>query len=95
MQEEMKSRRVKRRHYSSEFKDRALLRVEQEGVAQVARDLGVSESMLYNWRTKQRTTGQPFELQKQQQAELARLKRENAFLKKAASYFAKEKETDI
>jgi transposase len=47
--------------------------------------------MLYSWRSKRRQTGQPFEEQKLQQAELVRLKRENArleeevaFLKKAA-----------
>jgi transposase-like protein len=47
--------------------------------------------MLYNWQAKSRQTGQPFEKQKLQQVELARLKRENArleeevaFLKKAA-----------
>jgi transposase len=52
--------------------------------------------MLYSWRSKRRQTGQPFEEQKLQQAELSRLKRENtrleeevAFLKKAAAYFAK------
>jgi transposase len=52
--------------------------------------------MLYSWRAKRRQTGKPFEDQKLQQAEMARLKRENArleeevaFLKKAAAYFAK------
>jgi transposase len=52
--------------------------------------------MLYSWRSKRRQTGQPFEEQKLQQAEVARLKRENTrleeevtFLKKAAAYFAK------
>jgi transposase len=51
---------------------------------------------MYSWRAKRRQTGQPFEDQKLQQAELARLKRENtrleegvAFLKIAAAYFAK------
>lgn len=53
--------------------------------------------MLYSWQAKSRQTGQPFEEQKLQQAEIARLKRENArleeevaFLKKAAAYFAKQ-----
>jgi transposase len=52
--------------------------------------------MLYSWRSKRRQTGRPFEEQKPQQAELARLKRENArleeeaaFQKKATAYFAK------
>ena len=92
---------VKRRKYSPEFKDRALLRAETEGVSQVANDLGITESMLYSWRAKQRLSGQPHEIQKQQQAEMARLarevkrlKEENALLKKAATFFAKEQEPD-
>lgn len=44
----------KRRKYSAEFKDQALARAEKDGIAQVARELGVAESMLYSWRTKQR-----------------------------------------
>jgi transposase len=59
-------------------------------------DLGVAKSMLYSWRAKRRQTGQPLKDQKRQQAEMARLKRENtrlveevAFLKKAAAYFTK------
>ena len=62
----------------------------------MAQELGLAESMVYSWRSKRRQTGQPFEEQKLQQAEVARLKRENTrleeevtFLKKAAAYFAK------
>jgi len=53
--------------------------------------------MLYSWCRKHRETGLPFEDQKIQSAEFARLKRENsrlaeenAFLKKVAAYFFKE-----
>ena len=99
MSESKKNQSVRRKRYSAEFKDRALLRAEHEGIAQVARDLGLADSMLYSWRSKQRHSGQTHEVQKQQQAEMARLKRElervkqeNAFLKKAAQYFAKEQE---
>jgi transposase len=88
---------TKRKRYSPEFKDRAILRAESEGVSQVAKDLGIAESQLYSWRAKQRSSGQSHEIQKQQQAEMSRLKRdlarlkeENDFLKKAAQYFAKE-----
>jgi transposase len=66
---------------------------DKDGIGKVAKDLGLTESMLYNWRNKGNKTGQPFEDQKLQQAEMARLKRENArleeevaFLKKAATY---------
>jgi transposase len=53
--------------------------------------------LLYSWKAQQKKGGDSLENQKLQQAELARLKRENAllaeenaFLKKAAAYFAKE-----
>lgn len=86
-----------RNKYSPQFKDQALDRAVKEGVAQVAKDLGLAESLLYSWRAKRNQGGSPLENQKLQEAELARLKRENtrlaeenAFLKKAAAYFAKE-----
>jgi len=87
---------VVRNNYTAQFKEQALERADRDGIPKVAQDLGLAESMLYSWRSKRRQTGQPFEEQKLQQAELARLKRENirleedvAFLKKAAAYFAK------
>ena len=87
----------KRQKYSSQFKEQAVARAEKEGVLKAAKDLGLHEAMLYSWRRKHETIGLPFEEQKIQAAELSRLKRdnarlleENAFLKKAAAYFAKE-----
>lgn len=86
-----------RKKYSPQFKDQAVERAEKDGVRQVAKDLGVPEAILYGWRTKKRQGGDTLENQKLQQAEMARLRREcsrlaeeNAFLKKAAAYFAKE-----
>lgn len=88
---------MSRKKYSPQFKDQALAHAEKQGVAQTAKDLGLSESMLYSWRAAQRHGGQPLESQKLQQAEMARLRREISqlqeearFLKKAAAYFAKE-----
>jgi transposase len=87
---------VVRNKYTAQFKEQALERADRDGIPKVAQDLSLAESMMYSWRAKRRQTGQPFEDQKLQQAELARLKRENArleeevaFLKKAAAYFAK------
>lgn len=86
-----------RKKYSPQFKDQALERAVKDGIPLVAKDLGIKESMLYYWRSQQKRGGDSLENQKLQQAELARLKRENAllaeenaFLKKAAAYFAKE-----
>ena len=93
---EQKSNRKK---YSPHFKDQALERAEIEGVAQVAKDLGLAPALLYSWQAKRKQGGSSLENQKLQQAEMAKLKREctrlaeeNAFLKKAAAYFAKESE---
>jgi len=86
-----------RKKYTAQFKQQAVERAEKDGVAVVARDLGIPDSQLYNWRAKLKETGQSFEVQKLQQAEMSRLKRENdrlqqevEFLKKAAAYFAKQ-----
>ena len=88
---------VVRKKYSPQFKDQALERAAKDGIPQVAKDLGLKESLLYSWRAQQKQGGDSIENQKLQQAEVARLKRdnarlieENAFLKKAAAYFAKE-----
>jgi transposase len=88
--------KVIRKKYSPQFKDQTLERADKEGVPQVAKDLGLAESLIYSWRAQRKRCGSTLENQKLQQAELARLKRENtklsdenAFLKKAAAYFAK------
>jgi transposase len=72
-------------------------RADKDGVATVAKDLGIRESQLYTWRQKRRLAGLTTEEDKLQQGEIVRLKREmarleeeNAFLKKAAAYFAKQ-----
>ena len=86
-----------RKRYSPEFKQQALARAAQDSVAMTAKDLGLPESQLYAWRSKAKAMGQTSEEQRLQQSEHARLKRdvvrleeENAFLKKAAAYFAKQ-----
>jgi transposase len=93
---ENKSKQV-RQQYSPQFKDQALERAAKEGVARVAKELGVKESLIYYWRKQKSLSGTPIENQKLQQAEMAKLKRENdrlaeenAFLKKVATYFTKE-----
>lgn len=94
-QSEMKGRN--RNHYSTEFKEEAARRAERDGVAVTARELKLHESQWYAWRNKKRLQGQSSEEQRLMQAdhaqlkrEVARLEEENAFLKKAAAYFAKQ-----
>lgn len=97
MNENNPNKPVNRKKYSPQFKDQAVERAKKDGVPQVAKDLGIPESMLYYWRSQKHKGGDTIENQKLQQAEMARLKREverleqeNAFLKKVATYFTKE-----
>jgi transposase len=89
---------MNRKRYTNEFKLEAV-RLADRGdipVAQVARDMGICETVLYRWMRKfgknaaNRVTPDEHE-------ELIRLRRENRILKeereilkKAAAYFAKE-----
>lgn len=89
--------KTERKRYSPEFKQQALLRAMKDGVSMATRELGLEPAQLYAWRTHIQRQGQDAEAQRLQQAETTRLKRElarleeeNAFLKKAAAYFAKQ-----
>lgn len=91
-----------RRSYTEAFKEEAVRLVRESGhpVAQVARDLGIADHLLYRWRAEQQQAegrGQTRQSLRGEQVELARLRRENAllkqerdFLKRAAAFFAKE-----
>ena len=92
-----------RRTFSSEFKREAVRLVKERGVAitQAARDLDLHENVLRKWVKDWVADPQhafPGQGQmKPEQAEIDRLKKENAklrmerdILKKAAAYFAKE-----
>jgi len=94
--------RIPRQSYTTEFKQEAVRQVEIEGKspAQVARDLGIAEQTLGNWRnaykagklqpgTGKSVTPEQMELSKLK-AENARLKMEVEILKKATAYFARE-----
>lgn len=87
-----------RRQYTDEFKQEAVRLVREAGrpIAQVARDLGIAESMLYRWRAAQ-PAAEAQRLQPGARDELARLQRENQrlrqerdFLRRAAAFFARE-----
>jgi len=85
-----------RKQYTREFKAEALALAERVGVAAAARELGLHESQLYGWRLKARAERNQSETERNQAAEIARLKRqladqaeELAIVKKAAAYFAK------
>lgn len=87
-----------RRQYTDEFKQEAVRLVREAGrpIAQVARDLGLAESMIYRWRAAHHAA----EVRGSWPVahdELAALKRENQrlrqerdFLRRAAAFFARE-----
>ena len=91
-----------RRQFTDEFKLEAVRLIRESGrpVAQVARELGISDNVLYRWRTEQRyveSQGGTRQSVRAEQDELTRLKRENEtlrkerdFLRRAAAFFAKE-----
>lgn len=92
-----------RQRYTAEFKREALRMVEKQqlSIAEVARKLGIKANLLYRWKSQLASAGeQAFPGSGQQtavEAELTRLRRENAqlrmerdILKKATVFFAKE-----
>jgi len=93
--------RIPRRQFTDDFKSQAVALAESIGPAKAARQLDISVKTLANWLTTSRT-GKPLSSPKRQpvgelEAELARLRTENAtlkmereILKKATAFFAKE-----
>jgi len=93
---------TRRRQSTDEFKSEAvrLTRKAGQSVAQVARELGISDSVLYRWMNEQRhaksqdSTRQAVRVE---QEELTRLEREKEtltqerdFVRRATAFFAKE-----
>jgi len=97
--------RKKRRTFSDEQKAEAvkLVRVSGESIAQVARDLGLTESSLRNWVNQDkidRGEGPEGALTTEEIEELRLLRRENRrlrmeveILKKATAFFARDSST--
>ena len=73
-----------RRKFDADFREGAVRLVRETGkpIAQVARDLGVSEGTLGNWvkADRRRREGGDGQLSEDERAELARLRKENAEL---------------
>ncbi len=89
-----------RRKFSPQFKAEAVQMVIETGkpIAEVARDLGIHDGTLGNWvnawRRENPEPDQPLSpvervRVKELEAEVARLRMENEFLKKAAAFFAR------
>jgi transposase len=97
----------KRRQYTEEFRTEAvrLLKGGERSLAQIARDIGVSETTLWGWAYRGKGARVKGEVEPQtegsltmsEREELRKLRRENALLreereilKKATAFFAKE-----
>ena len=88
------------RPHPPEFRQRAveLARLREKPVAQIAEDLGISDSCLRNWMVKADVdAGRREGLSSRERDELVELRREtrtlkleNEILKRAAAYFARE-----
>ncbi len=93
---------ITRRQFTDAFKSEAVRLTRESGrpVAPVARELGISDNVLYRWRTEQQLVESPCRTRqtvRAEQDELTRLKRENEtlrkerdFLRRAAACFARE-----
>jgi len=91
-----------RRQCTDAFKSEAVRLTRESGrpVAQVARELGISDNVLYRWRSEQQqveSQGRTRQAVRAEQDELTRLRRENEtlrterdFLRRAAACFARE-----
>ena len=91
----------KYRKFSPEFREEAARMVVETSrpIADVARELGINETSLGNWvrAHREKHAGSELPLELSERARLRELERrnrelemENAFLKKAAAYFARE-----
>jgi transposase len=93
--------KIPKQEYTAEFKELAVKRVQGgEGIARVARELGLIDQTLRNWVKAAKAgklnaaggkvvTAEQMELSRVV-AENARLRMENEILKKATAYFAKD-----
>ncbi len=91
-----------RRQFTDAFKSEAVRLTRESGrpVAQVARELGIGDRLLYHWRSEQQqveSQGRTRQAVRVEQDELTRFRRENEtlrkerdFLKRAAAFFARE-----
>ena len=94
--------KITRRRFTDAFKSEAVRLTRESGrpVAQVARELGISDTVLYRWQSEQQqveSQGRTRQAVRVEQDELTRLRREDEtlrterdFLKRAAAFFARE-----
>ena len=90
------------KRYTKEFKEQAVERVLEapdRPIAEIAEELGVKPGRLYQWRSEYLALGEvkvkgetPQQELERLRKELARVRQERDFLKKAAAFFARNPE---
>lgn len=82
--------------HTQEFKQETVNLASKQGVSKTAKELGIYESQIYDWRAKLAKKASTSEREAALAAEVVKLKRQLAeqaedlaILKKAATYFAK------
>jgi transposase len=91
----MKAKKTHKIH-TQEFKQETVNLAAKQGVGKTAKELGIYESQIYDWRAKLAKKASTSEREAELAAEVVKLKRQLAeqaedlaILKKAATYFAK------
>lgn len=86
-----------RRHFTAEYKREAvaMVRDSERPLSAIARDLGVTPKLLGRWVREQKAReASPSDASNEEvirlRREVARLKQETDFLRRAAAYFAKD-----
>jgi len=96
--------RKRTRHFDKEFKISAVKMASEDGssIAEVARSLGITPTLLYNWKKKYADDGEKAFIGKGHLTELATLRKklrrsemENEILKKAVGIFSKEDQNGL
>lgn len=84
----------KRRKFDADFREGAVRIVAETGrpIAQVAKDLGINEKTLASWVSRARRAGGDGTVSVSERDELARLRQENALLRKDNKELAMERD---